>query len=156
MNITEQNREGPINPWENLWKTYREIGERRCVDLSELIAKWTTAQIQRLPSPGARNEFEELCNKGGGSQVLAAILALFRLQPRIEELVSAVSGSKQIRRNVSRRLDHAATLIEESLHDFIEIEDLELNARFNGLGYLASSISNSLRTSYVQKSIYIH
>jgi predicted DNA-binding ribbon-helix-helix protein len=43
------------------WQSLRESHRARKIDLEELLLSWAINQIEKLESPGARDDFIELC-----------------------------------------------------------------------------------------------
>lgn len=66
------------------WNTYRDLRQAKELNVDQLYAEWAAEEEQRLTSPGAREDFAELCNDGCKPQILALLVALFRYSPRLE------------------------------------------------------------------------
>jgi hypothetical protein len=69
-----------------LWHAYREGRRAKGIDIAQFYEDLAAEEKQRLKSPGAREDFTELCEDGCLQLVLAAIVALFRFSPRLENL----------------------------------------------------------------------
>src|SRR5690242_13193356 len=109
---------GNLEAEQMLWDTYREILQRRGIDLAAALATWAAAQAGKLP-PGAQTDFNELCNKRCFPQTLAAILALIRATPHIESFWQQMVGRPYKRQKVSQILQKSARSVEKVLGDLI-------------------------------------
>lgn len=95
-----------------LWDTYRLLLSRRGGDLQKIAAAWADKQAQFLPSPGARMDWLELCEKGCASEILALIIALLRYTPLIQRFWAETVGEAQNRQATIRALENAASALE--------------------------------------------
>src|SRR5713226_5366126 len=102
-----------------LWDAHREIWRARGVDLDKVAAEWAARQAQKLASPGAQTDFAELCRRGCTPQVLAAIIALFRLSPHVERIWAEMVGRPDKRQKVIRTLEKTAATLEGVFGEFI-------------------------------------
>jgi hypothetical protein len=82
------------------WNTCSGIYRKRGLDLGKLLAEFAVRETQKLSSPGARNDFDELSRNGCTPEVLAAIPSLFWFGPHLKGFWAfAVStGLKQTHR----------------------------------------------------------
>jgi len=108
-----------------LWNTFREIHLEKGINVDQEFAAWAAAQAKRLTSPGAGEDFTELCRGRCTPQVLAAIVALLRNSPRLGEFWEAAIGSPPKRQKATRTLERAAATLEEIFDGFIAIGDQE-------------------------------
>jgi hypothetical protein len=76
-----------------LWHAYREGRRANGIDIAQFYEDLAAEEKQRLKSPGAREDFTELCEDGCLQLALAAIVALFRFSPRLENLWTEMVGS---------------------------------------------------------------
>jgi len=101
-----------------LWDVYAEIMISRGIDLNKLAATWSKQAKDRLASPGARSDFEELCVHGCSPVVLAFILAVMRFSPELPALWSHIAGPREQRRKVGLLFDRTAQKVEEAFRDW--------------------------------------
>ena len=64
-----------------LWNAFRETRQARGINIDQLFAEWAAEEEQKLASPGAREDFAELCQNGCNAKVLAAIIAVSPIFP---------------------------------------------------------------------------
>ena len=105
-----------------LWNTYREVHRAKGTDIARLFTKLAAAQKQRLRSPGAREDFVELCEDGCFPIALAAIVALLRYSPLLERFWTEMVGRPDRREKASRTLKNAAQLLENLFSNAIALE----------------------------------
>jgi len=65
----------------SLWNGYREVYRAKGLDIAQLYAELAAEQEQKLRSPGAREDFAELCKDGCLPLALAALITLLRYSP---------------------------------------------------------------------------
>jgi hypothetical protein len=94
--------------WDTIVDGYRPKG----LDIDGMLSEWTKGQRRRL-SRAAQSDFDELVGCGCAPQVLAALLALFRGEPRIVGVWEQVLGSSVKRQKAIRALEGAALVLEE-------------------------------------------
>jgi hypothetical protein len=82
------------------------------LNLEELWAAWAEREKQRLPSPGAHTDFDELCNSGCMPRVLASIIALIRYAPQINEWWDQTLGNVKANLKLVSLLEKTATALE--------------------------------------------
>jgi hypothetical protein len=82
------------------------------LNLEEVWAAWAEGQKQTLPSPGARTDFDELCNTGCIPRVLASIIALIRYAPQINEWWRQTLGNVEANLKLVSALEKTATALE--------------------------------------------
>ena len=98
-----------------LWNAYRQIRQAHGLDVVRLFARWPDEVKQGLPSPGARDDFADLCNAGCFPQALAVLVLLLRNAPTLEEFWSATVGRPDDRVKAMDSLENAAQTLE-ALH----------------------------------------
>jgi hypothetical protein len=131
---------------QNLWNVHCEILGKHGVDLPSVIKQWTVQQEERLPSPGARTDFRELCANGCVAEILAIFLALLRWSPQFEDFWSKLYGSPNDRRRVRRNLEKTAKLIEGLFAFLISLEDDEVISKLSKIGRISPGrLSSELR-----------
>jgi len=129
-----------------LWNTYRELRRRRGINVDQLFPEWAAEETQKLASPGAREDFAELCKGGCLPQVLAAIIVLLRFSPLLERFWAEMVGSPDNRQKATRTLEKAASTLEDLFGGFIASEDENQRAEFRKIGRLSfSSVVSELR-----------
>jgi len=82
------------------------------LNLEEVWAAWAEGQKQSLPSPGARTDFDELCNTGCIPRVLASIIALIRYAPQINDWWRQSFGNVGANLKLMLLLEKTATALE--------------------------------------------
>ncbi len=110
------------------WNTFRETRLAKGINVDQEFAEWAADQTKRLTSPGAREDFAELCQDGCTPQVLAAIVALMRNAPGLEVLWKTVIGPALRRQKTTRTLERAAATLEEIFGGFIAMTDQDATA----------------------------
>ena len=122
-----------------LWKAYQESRRARQIDVDRIFGEWAVKERQKLTSPGARDDFDELCKDGANPQVLAAIIVLIRYSPRLEVLWTMIVGPPENRQRAARALENAAAMFEEVFGAFIGVEDENDRAEFAKIGRIPPS-----------------
>jgi hypothetical protein len=82
------------------------------LNLEEVWAAWAEGQKQKLDSPWARKDFDELCNSGCIPSVLGSIIALIRYAPQINELWCQTLGNVEANLKLMLLLETTATALE--------------------------------------------
>ncbi len=144
MSDTHKSKLNAFDAEQGLWDTHRQVLLARGFDLDKPLAEWASQQAQKLASPGARQDFAELCGQGCTPQVLASIIALFRFSPRLERFWAEMVGHPGKRQKAVRALEKAATRLEETLGEVIAAENESTRETLASLGRLpprASSLS---------------
>ena len=62
------------------WHAYREAYRANGIDIAQFYADLAADEKQRLKSPGAREDFTELCRDGCLQLVLAGVFGLLRVR----------------------------------------------------------------------------
>jgi hypothetical protein len=128
------------------WRAYREAYRTKGVDIAQFYAELAAEEKQRLRSPGARDDFTELCEDGCFQLVLAAIVALFRFSPRLENLWTVMVGTAYRREKTTKTLEKAAATLEGLFGGLISAEDEAQREQFRKMGRLPlSSLVSELR-----------
>jgi hypothetical protein len=99
---------------QDLWNKYRELRRTRNINIDQEFAAWAAEERQSLTSPGAREDFTELCKDGCTSQVLAVIVWLMRKSPELETFWQMIIGPQAKRQKVTRTLERTASTLEET------------------------------------------
>jgi len=129
-----------------LVETYRRIYRPKGIDLDKFLANFAAYVAHRLASPGARTDFEKLCQSGCVPQVLAAIVVSLRAFPQMERFWIEIVCRPDRRQRATRVLEKAVSMIEEVFEDFIAIEDEMPKDAWNSLGHmLPSGLVSELR-----------
>ncbi|MFY9529263.1 MAG: hypothetical protein WBC04_14110 [Candidatus Acidiferrales bacterium] len=127
------------------WNTFRETRLAKGINVDREFAEWAADQAKRLTSPGAREDFAELCQGGCTPQVLAVIVALMRNSPGLEIFWQTVIGPPPKRQKATRTLERAAATLEEIFGGFIAMGDQDA-AAFNKMGRIpVSRVVSELR-----------
>jgi len=129
----------PVNSPQDLWNTYRQMMERDGIDLGGVWLKLIAEQIEWLSTSAARRDFEELCEAGCTPIVLASIIGLIRLSPRIENWWQLFVGDSDRRRKTTIALQKAATALQDAFGDVIAGEDEDRRYDFAKFGFLPPS-----------------
>jgi hypothetical protein len=135
----------PYKEEQALWDAYREIRQARGINIDQFFAEWAAKQAQGLPSPGARQDFDELCKHGCNPQVLVAIVAGLRNSPRLEAIWAMMVGPTEDRQKTIQTLEKAAATLEEIFGAFIAVEDEKVREEFAKIGRIAPSRMVSVR-----------
>jgi hypothetical protein len=122
---------------ENLWKSYSTIYQNRGIDLARLITDWTTGEVEKLPIPGARLDFWELCDLGCRTELLVAIIALVRLGPEVEKFWKWVVGGPYQREKLKRDLERAARTLDQMFDELTTDESEQLKAALARTGQMS-------------------
>jgi hypothetical protein len=101
--------------------------------------KLIAEQVEWLSTSAARRDFEEFCEAGCTPIVLASIIGLIRLSPRIENSWKLFVGDSDKRRKTTIALEKAATALEDASRDSIAVEDENQRLDFAKVGCLPPS-----------------
>jgi len=104
------------------WKSYREICRAKKIDAVKGFMDLAEEQKQELTSPGAREDFIELCEAGCLQLVLAGIFGLLRYSPFLERFWTEMVGRPDSREKATRTLDGAVQTLEHLFGDVITLE----------------------------------
>jgi hypothetical protein len=121
---------------QNVWNAYSKILSKRGLDLRHALKQWAAKQEEQLPSPGARTDFEELCQNGCVPEILAVLLVALRWSPGFEDFWSKVYGNPNDRRRVRRNLEKTAKAIESLFELPISLEDEEMASQFSKMDHI--------------------
>ncbi|MGH2510550.1 MAG: hypothetical protein ACRDHZ_24510 [Ktedonobacteraceae bacterium] len=94
------------------WNTFREVRRAKGMDIARLLTEWAAELQQGLPSPGAREEFAELCEAGCISQGLAALVLLLRYAPSLDQFWTGLVGQPSNRVKATHAIENAAQTLE--------------------------------------------
>jgi hypothetical protein len=134
----------------NFWNAYRGVHQSKGIDIAQMLAALAADQEQRLNSPGAREDFAELCKHGCFSVTLAAIVALLRYSPSFERLWNLVVGQPNERDKATRALEDAANTLDNLFGVVIGTERDSLDKELTQAGRLPISRMASELRSYVK------
>lgn len=122
-----------------LWDAYCAVERSRGIDIDQLFSEWAAGEAQRLTSPGAREDFEQLCKDGCNRQVLAAIVALLRFSPHLGAIWAMIVGPPQNRQKATQALENAAATLEQVFGALLALEDEKARAEFAKIGRIPVS-----------------
>ena|ERR1700730_1895452 len=94
------------------WNAYREARLAKGIDVARQYTNWAAELAQGLTSPGAREEFAELCESGCFPQGLAALVLILRRAPLLEKFWMEIVGNADNRAKATRALDAAVQTFE--------------------------------------------
>jgi hypothetical protein len=97
-----------------IWTNIRAKSQSKGVDAAQWIAEKATAEIARLPSPGARENFETLCREGCHPHILGLLLKLNRTYPELQAELTGFTHSPRKLEARARKLDETAAAIEST------------------------------------------
>jgi len=155
----------------DFWVAFGESLRSREINVDQLLAEWAQQETQRLASPGAREDFAELCNEGCNPHVLAALIKLIRATPHLEAIWTTLVGPLENRQKVRRTLESAAATLEKAFGGFEEekvraecarigrippsriVSELRLYARVIGLSELLAARTEAHSLAEVSKYI---
>lgn len=121
------------------WKSLREVYRARGINLAQSLANWSAALAQGLTSPGAREEFAELCKAGCRPHGLAALITLFRYSPLLETFWSEMVGQPSNRERAARTLEAAAQTLGTLYGDAIALGTEGEGELFTRIGRIPAS-----------------
>ena len=139
MDENDKSEHDPYKEAQALWDEYRKIRQARGINIDQFFAEWAAEQTQGLPSPGARQDFDELCEHGCHPEVLAAIVAGLRNSPRLEAIWAMMVGPTENRQKTIQTLEKAAAKLEEIFGAFIAVEDEKDREEFAKIGRIPPS-----------------
>ncbi len=139
MSDIEQAKPEIANPLQELWDFYRQTGLAKGFDFAEILAAWTTKERQRLASPGARDDFDELCKAGCEPQVLALIIALIRFTPQLSESFEVLFGHPDKREKTLRSLERASEAFQDLFGNLLTRESEYLRTKLTEMGHIPPS-----------------
>jgi hypothetical protein len=129
-----------------LWKSYREICRSKQIDILKHYMELAEEEKRRLTSPGAREDFVELCKAGCFQPILAGIVMLLRYAPRLEEFWIEMVGRPDNREKTTRSLESAAQTLENLFGGVIASEIEGKSVELERIGRLPiSGVVNELR-----------
>ena len=121
------------------WKTYRDICRNKQIDTIKLCMDLAEEEKQKLASPGAREEFIELCEAGCFQPILAGIVMLLRFAPRLEAFWTEMIGRPDNREKTTRTLESAARALENLFSVVIALENEGKSTELEKIGHLPIS-----------------
>jgi hypothetical protein len=128
------------------WNRYREARRIEGIDIAQFYADLAAAQKQALTSPGAREDFTELCTDGCFQITLAALVALLRYSPQLESYWAELVGRPDNREQSARNLELAIQTLERIFVDVISSEKQGKYGELVKIGWLpVSRVISELR-----------
>src|SRR5215469_11728451 len=124
---------------QDFWNAHRKILRKKGLDPDRLLAEWATGQAQSLGSPGASEDFAELCKDGCLPQGLAVVVALLRYHPLLERFWTEMVGHPVNRDKASRTLENSAQTLEGLFGEIIAKEKSGENDELTKIGRLPVS-----------------
>jgi hypothetical protein len=121
------------------WKSYREICRSKQIDTFKLYMNLAEEEKQNLASPGAREEFIELCEAGCFQPILAGIVMLLRNGALLEAFWTEMVGHPDNREKTTRTLEGAALTLENLFSGVIASENEGKSAELDRIGRLPVS-----------------
>lgn len=122
-----------------LWEAYADILKKRRYDLDQLVRDWAQNQRTKLSLPGAQTDFDELTASGCVAQILAALLALLKWSPKMQDFWTQTYGNPKNRKRVIRSLERAASELEQLWSFTTDPENEKAEAQFAEIGRIAPS-----------------
>lgn len=122
-----------------LWKTYRDICRSKKIDMIKLYMDLAEEEKKKLASPGAREDFVELCEAGCFQPVLAGIVMLLRNAPGLENFWTELVGRPDNREKTTRTLESAALTLESLFSSVIASEKEGKSVELEKIGRLPVS-----------------
>jgi hypothetical protein len=116
------------------WNTFREIHRAKGFDVARFYADAAVEVERGLTSPGAREEFAELCRAGCLAQGLAGLIFLLRQSPLFEKFWTEIVGQESNREKATRSLESAIETLKTLYADVIALGNDAENERFTKLG----------------------
>jgi hypothetical protein len=121
------------------WKTYRDICRSKPIDTVKLFMDLAEEEKQKLTSPGAWEDFVELCEAGCFQPILAGIVMLLRYTPRLEAFWIEMVGRPDNREKATRTLEGAAQTLENLFGAVIASENEGKKPELERIGRLPIS-----------------
>jgi hypothetical protein len=122
-----------------LWNTYRELRRSKGLDVDKIFAELADEQRTSLNSPGARDDFTELCNAGCLPLALSALVALVRFSPLLEEFWIEIVGHPENREKAARNLENVVQTLQGLFGKVVALEREGKNSEFAKMGRLSVS-----------------
>jgi hypothetical protein len=127
------------------WNTFREIQRTKKWDMVRIFPEWAAELERELHSPGAREDFRELCKAGCSHNGLAALLMLLRHSPSLEGYWAKIVGHPNNRHKATHALEKAAQTLEGLYADALAAGSTE-KEEFTKIGRVpVSQIISELR-----------
>jgi hypothetical protein len=146
MNDTDKPKIEELAQEVAFWNRYREARRIEGIDIAQLYADLAAAQKQALTSPGAREDFTELCNNGCFQITLAAVVVLLRYSPQLENYWPELVGRPDNREKSARNLELAVHTLEDLFGSIVSAEIAGKNAELVQIGRLpVSRVISELR-----------
>jgi hypothetical protein len=114
----------------SIWNVHEKLLKPRGIDVHKTNREWTEKQRQRLPCPGARTDFGELCGAGCAAPVLMGVMVLLGQSPRMEKSWRTMMVTRRKRQHYSGTLTKAADILRSAFEEYISLEDDRLKTIF--------------------------
>ena len=129
-----------------LWKIYRDICRSKQIDTVKFYMDLAEEEKRKLTSPGAQEDFIDLCEAGCFQPVLAGIVMLLRDAPRLEHFWTELVGRPDNREKTTRTLESSAQTLENLFRGLIVSEIEGKSVELERIGRLPiSRVVNELR-----------
>jgi len=128
-----ENNTSESDPYEDehtLWSIYRQGRQSAGIDIDKFYADCAEHVKQGLSSPGAREDFSEICADGCHAQAVAAIITVIRYCPELEDFWKMIVGPPEKRQKIINALENAATSLEDIFKIPIFLENEENRDEF--------------------------
>jgi hypothetical protein len=146
MNDTDKPKIEELAQEVAFWNRYRESHRIEGIDIARFYADLGAAQKQALTSPGAREDFTELCNDGCFQITRAAVVVLLRYSPQLESYWAELVGRPDNREKSARSLGLAIQTLERIFVDVISSEKQGKYGEMVKIGWLpVSRVISELR-----------
>ncbi len=139
MNDTDKPKIEELAQEAAFWNHYREARRIEGIDIAQFYADLAAAQKQALTSPGAREDFTELCNDGCFQITLAAVVVLLRYSPQLENYWIELVGRPDNREKSARNLELAVHTLEDLFGSIVSAEKEGKNVELVQIGRLPVS-----------------
>jgi len=121
------------------WNAYRTICRSKQIDTIKLYMDLAEEEKQKLTSPGAREDFIELCEAGCFQPILSGIVMLLRYAPHLEAFWTEMVGRPDNHEKTIRTLESAAQTLENLFSVMIDSEQQGKNTELERIGRLPVS-----------------
>jgi hypothetical protein len=140
-----QEKRDPNQALRRLWEVNVDIVKKRGIDLPAVVVAGAESVRVALMEPGARTDFDQLCERGCFAPVLALLVWFMRFSPNIRELWSEMMGKRERRQRAIRTFQKAADTIDDIFADLVKAEN-EITSQFTTAGFASpAKVTESLR-----------
>jgi len=117
------------------WKIQQKKWRSMDIDPQAFLKSLVTDELNRLDSPGPRQDFIELCNAGCVPIVLAGVTGLLRYSPRLAKFWENMAGQTDECDKAIRSLEKTSRLIRKTLGQF-DLDNEIAGQRLSAIGRL--------------------